>query len=561
MNAPGDHIGRTIAGRFEVLELLGQGGMGKVYKARHVGLEKMVCVKTLKPQLLEDATIAGRFKREAMAASRLNHPNAIQVLDFGEDESGALYLAMEFVSGKDLRKTLLEEFPLGEERICHIVAQVLAALGEAHAQNVIHRDLKPENIMIEQRRGEPDFVKVLDFGIAKIQDPDVPGLTRADVICGTPLYMSPEQATGMGLDARADLYAIGVILYQLATGTLPFDGANSMEILMKHVSELPVPPRARRPEVAISPEMEDLILRALSKEPSERPQTAEAFRHELLAIGGALRKQRETAVADAERAATAHRLERAKRIETRQAEQRAAFAASGDLTNAAVERALPKRKRGLLVGGLVGASAVVAAAAFVFLTNGDSDPSVAPGTLPPPVASEKPAEKVTPEPRAKADLVDTKEESASPGDLKQADATKASPEDTQAVPPETRPAEPTVDAKTVRKSRPSDATGPAPETAKQQPVAVRPGDTAKARGFVDEADLLSEEGEYARAIRMYEQAIQADPAFGQAYKGLIRAGTASGDAAAQRKGLVGYLKVAPNAPDAPGFRAMLARLQ
>ena len=277
-------IGNLVAGRFRIEELIGQGGMGKVYRARHLALDRVVCLKMLRPALLEDPTLVGRFEREAKAASRLNHPNGISVLDFGRNEDGGLFIVMEYVQGKDLRIVLRDEWPLAEERLCLIIAQVLSALAEAHAHNVIHRDLKPENIMVEQHRDQADFVKVLDFGIAKILDSDLPGLTRNDVVCGTPQYMAPEQATGVQLDARCDLYAIGVILYQMATGHLPFDGQNSMEVLTKHVNEPPVPPRQRQPDAPISEAMELLILRALEKNPALRPQTAEEFRQLILAV-------------------------------------------------------------------------------------------------------------------------------------------------------------------------------------------------------------------------------------------------------------------------------------
>jgi serine/threonine-protein kinase len=286
---PGHHdplVGTIVAGRFQIEELVGQGGMGKVYRARHLTLDKPVCLKLLKPALLEDPTLVGRFEREAKAASRLNHPNSIAVLDFGrlEERGGTLYIAMEYVQGKDLRIVLRDDWPLPEDRLARIMGQVLAALGEAHAQNVVHRDLKPENIMVEQRRAQPDFVKVLDFGIAKILDSDLPGLTRSDVVCGTPQYMAPEQATGSSLDARCDLYAVGVILYQLVTGHLPFDGSNSMEVLTKHVNELPLPPSQRTAGVSVSAALERLILRAMAKDPAERPQSALEFREELLGL-------------------------------------------------------------------------------------------------------------------------------------------------------------------------------------------------------------------------------------------------------------------------------------
>jgi serine/threonine protein kinase len=278
-------VGTIIGNRFHIEDLIGHGGMGKVYRARHLALDRTVVLKMLKPQLLEDPTLVGRFEREAKAASRLNHPNVIQVLDFGRLENdGTLYIVMEHVQGKDLRLVLRDEWPLAEERLCNIMAQVCSALGEAHVNNVIHRDLKPENIMVEARRDQPDHVKVLDFGIAKILDSEGPGLTRHDVVCGTPQYMAPEQATGSALDERSDVYAVGVILYQMTTGHLPFDGANSMEVLTRHVNEPPVPPRQRQPDAPISEAMERLILRALAKDPANRPQTAEQFREELLAV-------------------------------------------------------------------------------------------------------------------------------------------------------------------------------------------------------------------------------------------------------------------------------------
>jgi serine/threonine-protein kinase len=297
-----------------------------VYRARHLALERIVVLKMLKRSLLEDPTLVGRFEREAKAASRLNHPNVIQVLDFGRaGPEGTLYIVMEHVDGKDLRVVLRDEWPLAEERLCHVMAQVCAALSEAHAHNVIHRDLKPENIMVQERRGEPDFVKVLDFGIAKILDHEGTGpilltgaeprqraaaLTRHDVVCGTPQYMAPEQATGAHHDARSDLYAVGVILYQMATGHLPFDGPSSMEILTRHVNEPPVPPRERQPDAPISEAMEQLILRALEKDPAKRPQNAEQFRDELLEVPLRARARRLAAAEEAasEPAPSAHPL-------------------------------------------------------------------------------------------------------------------------------------------------------------------------------------------------------------------------------------------------------------
>ena len=285
--ASDDYIGRTLVGKYRVEQMLGEGGMGKVYKATQLGIDRPIVLKVLRQALLGDERTVRRFKREAKAASRLNHPNSIGIIDFGEAEDGALYIAMEYVAGKDLHHILSREWPLPEPRVIRIVGQVLSALADAHSAGVIHRDLKPENIMVEQRRGEPDFVKVLDFGIAKIMDgdgDDGPALTRAGFVCGTPEYMSPEQARGAQLDHRSDLYAVGVILYQLCSGLLPFDSDSAVGFATKHLTEQPPPPTRRRPEARISAQMEKLIMRALAKSPDDRPQTAEQFRAELQAI-------------------------------------------------------------------------------------------------------------------------------------------------------------------------------------------------------------------------------------------------------------------------------------
>ncbi len=277
------YVGRVFAQKYRVEQLLGEGGMGRVYRAVQLSLDKIVCLKVLRRELAADPATQARFQREARAASRLNHPNSIQVMDFGAAEGGELYLAMEYIAGRDLQQLLAAEFPLAESRVCHLMAQVLDALAEAHAQHVIHRDLKPENIMVCEHRGDPNYVKVLDFGIAKIQDNDTqPKLTRAGLVCGTPEYMSPEQARGLELDARSDLYSAGVILYQLTAGCLPFNADSPIGFVTAHLNEKPLPPSQRRP--GISPAMQSLILRTLSKNRDDRPPSAKAMWSELLAI-------------------------------------------------------------------------------------------------------------------------------------------------------------------------------------------------------------------------------------------------------------------------------------
>jgi tRNA A-37 threonylcarbamoyl transferase component Bud32 len=280
-------IGRTVDEKFRIDALIGQGGMGRVYRARHLTLDRTVVLKVLHRAFSGDPQVAQRFQREARAASRLNHPNSIAVLDFGAAEDGTLFMAMEHVGGRDLARVVAEEFPLPEPRIVRIGAQILSALAEAHAQGVVHRDLKPENVMVEPRRDEPDFVKVLDFGIAKISAPGQgePRLTQVGIVAGTPEYMSPEQARGAELDARSDLYSVGVVLYQMATGDLPFQSDTPVGFLTKHIAEVPVRPRARRPEV--SEALDVVIARALEKDPAARFQSAEEMRSALLACVGA----------------------------------------------------------------------------------------------------------------------------------------------------------------------------------------------------------------------------------------------------------------------------------
>ncbi len=283
--APDPYIGQTFKGMYFIQQRIGGGGMGHVYKAQHVTLDAPVALKILKKALLSDPAVVERFHREARAASRLRHPRVIAVTDFGQTDDGTLFMAMEYLAGRNLARLIAEDFPISERRIVHIGAQILDALAEAHANAILHRDLKPENVMIEVRRDEPDSVKVLDFGIAKIQ---VDGerrvtLTQAGLVCGTPGYMSPEQWSGEQLDARSDLYSVGVILYEMLTGKLPFDAQTPMELVHKHLTERPKPPSARRADHEVSQDLESLVMRALSANRDERSASAEEMRADLLA--------------------------------------------------------------------------------------------------------------------------------------------------------------------------------------------------------------------------------------------------------------------------------------
>ncbi len=280
---PGDpYVGRTVAQKYKVHQLLDRGGMGQVYKATDLRLDRPVALKMLNAALLADPTVVQRFHREARAASRLNHPNSISIIDFGQAEDGVLYLAMEYVPGRSLTRLIAEEFPLDTARVVKIGSQILAALTEAHALGVLHCDLKSDNVMVESRHDETDVVKVLDFGIAKLAEGG-PRLTQAGTVCGTPGYMSPEQAHGQKLDSRSDLYSVGVILYELVTGKQPFEAATPIALITRMLAERPPRPSVRRPDLNVPVQLEALIMRALSLEREERPASAEEFRRELLA--------------------------------------------------------------------------------------------------------------------------------------------------------------------------------------------------------------------------------------------------------------------------------------
>ena len=279
-------VGRTLPGGYVILDLVGIGGMGRVYRAEQTNLGRTVAVKIIHPHLVGEENAAARFITEARAASRLNHPNSVGVIDFGKTEDGQLYLVMEFLRGKDLARVQYEEGPLSFRRIVNLLRQVLAALSEAHHLGIIHRDLKPENIILEQVRTGGDFVKVVDFGLAKMRIEAVQtNITSPGIVCGTPEYMSPEQGRGDPLDARSDLYAVGVIFYQLLTGRLPFEAESPTQVVLMHITEQPDDPRSVVPERSIPSLLADVCLMALAKDPAHRFANADEFAE---ALGDAL---------------------------------------------------------------------------------------------------------------------------------------------------------------------------------------------------------------------------------------------------------------------------------
>jgi serine/threonine protein kinase len=280
-------IGQTLDDKYLLEHRLGVGGMGTVYRARHVLIDRAVAVKVLNQRLVEDEAARLRFHREAKAAGRLQHLNAVAVTDFGQTSEGYVYIVMELLEGRTLREILAREAPIETARAVSIMLQIAAAVAAAHEAGVIHRDLKPANIFVTQSADSPSIVKVLDFGIAKLAaetlDDDEPKtLTQLGVMIGTPRYMSPEQCNGLELTPAADVYSLGVILYEMLTGTVPFGGSTPLAIALKHASEYPRPPK----EIvsSIPDELQTLVLHALEKSPEDRPTTAAEFRSELLAL-------------------------------------------------------------------------------------------------------------------------------------------------------------------------------------------------------------------------------------------------------------------------------------
>ena len=252
--------GTVVDGRYSILSRLGSGGMADVYCAQDLQLGRKVALKLLYRRFAEDAQFVERFKREASAAAGLQHPNVVGVYDRGEFD-GTYYIAMEYLEGRSLKQLVQEEGPLAPERAIDIVVQILRAARFAHQRGVIHRDIKPHNVIVD----DEGRVKVTDFGIARAGASD---MTETGSIMGTAQYLSPEQAQGHAVSAQADLYAIGIVLYELLTGRVPFDGDSPVTIALKQVSELPVPPSAYNP--AIPPELDAIVLRALEKDPARR---------------------------------------------------------------------------------------------------------------------------------------------------------------------------------------------------------------------------------------------------------------------------------------------------
>jgi len=285
VTAQASYIGKEIAGQFRILQRIGSGGMGAVYKAEQPDMNRFVAIKILHPKYVSRPDLVSRFRREARAMSHLSHPNTARVYMYGQLEDGACYIVMEYLEGKNLAQVTRAEGMLQAGRAVNIMVQVCGALEEAHRQGMVHRDLKPENIFLTSQGGIADFPKVLDFGLAKVTQREMrPGsliLTQEGMVFGTPEFMSPEQARGQQLDARSDIYSLGCILYEMVTGKLPFDATQPMDYLALQIRGTPIPLGQRIANLVLPHGLEAVVMKTIAKEPDKRYPSAADFAHAL----------------------------------------------------------------------------------------------------------------------------------------------------------------------------------------------------------------------------------------------------------------------------------------
>lgn len=285
--APDRMVGRILGDRYRVLSRIGAGGMGTVYLCEHAVLHRRFAVKVLRPDLAGDVELVDRFRNEAIAASRIGQENVVDVLDFGAEEDGALYYVMEALDGVSLGAVIHGQAPLPVARSLCILEQVCRALAAAHARGVVHRDVKPDNVFLVPRDDGAEIAKLIDFGISHVPPPGGGDrLTRAGSIIGTPEYMAPEQAAGGPVDHRSDVYALGVLAFEMLTARLPIVGGDPIATLVAHRTQPPGPPSAFRP--GIPPEVDALVLRALEKRPEDRFASMSAFAAEIARIRAAV---------------------------------------------------------------------------------------------------------------------------------------------------------------------------------------------------------------------------------------------------------------------------------
>ena len=275
-------IGKQVDnGEYVIVDRIGSGGMGSVYKAEQPSMNRMVAIKVLHPRFATRDDLVARFRREARAMSQLSHPNTARVYKYGALDDGAVYFVMDYLEGRNLAAWVRENGPMEAERAIAVMVQVCGALEEAHRAGIVHRDLKPENVFLTQQSGSADFPKVLDFGLAKMSEKQMGRgsmmFTQQGMVFGTPEFMSPEQAQGEALDQRSDIYSLALILYELITGKLPFDAKTPLDMMKAHVRDVPIPLSQRVPGKHFWPEFEAVVNKALAKNPNDRYASAAEF--------------------------------------------------------------------------------------------------------------------------------------------------------------------------------------------------------------------------------------------------------------------------------------------
>ena len=285
-------LGRVLGDKYKLTACIGLGGTGAVYRADQIALGRTVAVKILSAELATDARLVKRFRDEAMAASRLNHPNTVSIIDYGQSDDALLYLVMEHLRGPTLTQLITREHPLPLGRVLDIVVQILSGIEEAHLAGVVHADLKSDNIIVDQRRAGADVVKIVDFGIARLVHAPRDGEDRT--VCGTPEYMAPEVITGAPPAFAADLYAVGIILYELLVAQTPFVASTTLEILNRQVKAEAAPLAVRRPDLTLRAELDAVLARALAKAPVERFPSAAEMREAIVAIAARQAKLEKT---------------------------------------------------------------------------------------------------------------------------------------------------------------------------------------------------------------------------------------------------------------------------
>jgi len=549
-------IGRLLAQKFRIERLLGAGAMGRVYLAEQTNLGKQVALKVLHNAMAGDAALAKRFYREAKSASMLSHPNILQIIDFGDD-AGLLFIAMELLSGRDLYRAIKQDFPFPLDRVGHIGGQILGALDEAHAKGVVHRDLKPENVMLLDVRGESDFVKVCDFGIAKVaseRDGEGSAITMAGMVCGTPEYMSPEQARGDALDGRSDLYAMAVILYQMVTGDVPFRAESALGVITKHLTEEPTPPSKRR-TTGVPEALEAVILRGLKKNKEERFASASDMRAALFDAVGMKRSSSSPTSPRATGAVPADALA-ATGVATPVSSPAQAAARPTQRDSAAARGGEPGSGRGLLV--VVGVMvAALAGGAWVVFGKKSEPPNLPPPNVAATTWQQPPKETAQPPVPQPPPTVAT----AAPPKVEQPPRVEASPK-VEESPKVEAPPPPAHTHKRHESHAAAAVAAPKPPVA--APAVAAPPPPPEARPAAPktpfaEGEALLRSGDVDGALAKYQEAARANPSDPKAQKMIGKCYNRLGQHDRAVPYLKKYLELSPNAPDAAFIQAQIEK--